>query len=257
MLMSNLAVLLAQRQLRITRVATDTGISRTTLTALNQNDFKGVQVETMNTLCQYLGIDTGDLFDFVPFDLEFSMDMDLPAIENKYNQHDPTNTLFLGSIVIQRFDQDAFLKKTSISEETGKSEKTFDLTIRLAHDVTIPSIVGDDESEHDNIDIPISILLGHSSDEDTYKRQSGDFNHMWNEQLNTGFRSLFAKQLYSSVKDKLTSNIKDAVLSQTLGDFIPDWKRLHYIFSLTLNDAYSPDPLETPKIIITWWDLPF
>lgn len=69
MIICNLAVLLAQRQLKITRVSNDTGISRTTLTALNQNESKGVQFETISTLCQYLKIKPSDFFQYLPFDI--------------------------------------------------------------------------------------------------------------------------------------------------------------------------------------------
>ena len=69
MLIPNLAVLLAQRRLTITRASQDTGISRTTLTALCSGSAKGVQFDTLNALCQYLKVAPGDLFLYRPFDL--------------------------------------------------------------------------------------------------------------------------------------------------------------------------------------------
>lgn len=72
MVYCNLAVLLAERHLKISSVSADTGISRTTLTALCQNAGKGVQTETINTLCMYLNIGVGDLFSFYPFDISVS-----------------------------------------------------------------------------------------------------------------------------------------------------------------------------------------
>lgn len=72
MVYCNLAVLLAERHLRISSVSADTGISRTTLTALCQNAGKGVQTDTINTLCMYLNIGVGDLFSFYPFDISIS-----------------------------------------------------------------------------------------------------------------------------------------------------------------------------------------
>ena len=67
MLRTNLAVLLAERHEKITRVAADTGLSRTTLTALAQNTSKMVQFETVDTLCQYLKISPNDFFEYLPF----------------------------------------------------------------------------------------------------------------------------------------------------------------------------------------------
>jgi len=66
---SNLAVLLAQRGLKITKLSEATRISRTTLTALYYNKCLGVQFDTMDTLCNYLGVTPGDLFLFTPIEL--------------------------------------------------------------------------------------------------------------------------------------------------------------------------------------------
>lgn len=72
MIYCNLAVLLAERRMRISKVSVDTGISRTTLTALCQNVMKGVQTDTVNELCMYLNIGVGELFSFFPFDVSVS-----------------------------------------------------------------------------------------------------------------------------------------------------------------------------------------
>ncbi len=72
MIYCNLAVLLAERNLKISKVASDTGISRTTLTALCQNTGKGVQTDTIDSLCMYLNIEVGDLYSFIPFNIEVS-----------------------------------------------------------------------------------------------------------------------------------------------------------------------------------------
>lgn len=69
MIHCNLSVLLAERQLKISQAAADTGISRTTLTALARNNCQGIQMATLNTLCFYLGIRPDDLFSFHPYDL--------------------------------------------------------------------------------------------------------------------------------------------------------------------------------------------
>ena len=68
MIICNLAVLLAERELKISKVAAETGISRTTLTALYYNTGKGVQFETANLLCIYLDVNMEELFTVVPVD---------------------------------------------------------------------------------------------------------------------------------------------------------------------------------------------
>ena len=69
MLIPNLSVLLAERRLTISRVSADTGISRTTLTALSGRAARGIQFDTMNALCQYLRVTPNELFLYRPFDL--------------------------------------------------------------------------------------------------------------------------------------------------------------------------------------------
>ncbi|MBR3560323.1 MAG: helix-turn-helix transcriptional regulator [Oscillospiraceae bacterium] len=72
MVYCNLSVLLAERQIKITKASLDTGISRTTLTALCQNSCKGIQLDTLNTLCMYLNIQANALFTVFPFDLKIA-----------------------------------------------------------------------------------------------------------------------------------------------------------------------------------------
>lgn len=69
MIHCNLSVLLAERRLKISRVAADTGISRTTLTALAYNNSQGIQMNTLNTLCIYLNITPDQLLSFAPVDV--------------------------------------------------------------------------------------------------------------------------------------------------------------------------------------------
>ena len=72
MIKSNLAVLLAERGMKISKVAEQTGVSRTTLTALSYNHCMGVQFDTINALCHCLGVSPGDLISFFPADYTLS-----------------------------------------------------------------------------------------------------------------------------------------------------------------------------------------
>ena len=69
MVICNLDALLRERHLKISKVAADTRISRTTLTALCNNAGKGIQFDTANTLCIYLGIGMEQLFTTLPYDI--------------------------------------------------------------------------------------------------------------------------------------------------------------------------------------------
>lgn len=70
MVRCNLSVLLAERKLNISKAAADTGISRTTLTALAYNHSRGIQYDTLNTLCRYLSVTPDKLILYYPVDFE-------------------------------------------------------------------------------------------------------------------------------------------------------------------------------------------
>ena len=69
MIKCSLSILLAERNLKITKVSKETGISRTTLTALYYNTNQGIQFDTLNTLCKYLRITPSDLILYNEYDV--------------------------------------------------------------------------------------------------------------------------------------------------------------------------------------------
>lgn len=69
MIRSNLAVLLAERGRTITSVSKATGISRTTLTALEKNRASGIQFDTINRLCGYLHVRPSDIISYIPLEV--------------------------------------------------------------------------------------------------------------------------------------------------------------------------------------------
>ena len=69
MIRNNLKVILAENNVRISKLANDTGIARSTITALSENRSKGIQLDTMNTLCKYLQVTPSDLFVYAPIDI--------------------------------------------------------------------------------------------------------------------------------------------------------------------------------------------
>jgi len=74
MLRCNLSVLLAERNIKITKLSKDTGISRTTLTALSSNHSQGIQFDTLNTICNYLAVSPNDLLEYIPFNVKIESD---------------------------------------------------------------------------------------------------------------------------------------------------------------------------------------
>lgn len=56
--------LLGSRLLRITKVAQDTGISRTTLTNLYYKRTQHISFEVLDKLCKYLQCEIGDILEY-------------------------------------------------------------------------------------------------------------------------------------------------------------------------------------------------
>ena len=82
---SNLKVLLAKNDIKLSKVSVDTGISRTTLTALSEGHSKGVQFDTLNTLCNYFNISPSDFFSYFPLDIEIKItDINITVSDHQY-----------------------------------------------------------------------------------------------------------------------------------------------------------------------------
>ncbi|EMA6342216.1 helix-turn-helix domain-containing protein [Bacillus cytotoxicus] len=64
MIKCNLAHILQVQNLSITKVSKDTGLSRTTLTALANNTSQGIQFDTLNKLLNYLQVQIDELIIF-------------------------------------------------------------------------------------------------------------------------------------------------------------------------------------------------
>lgn len=81
MLKSNLSVLLAERGLKIVDLYNATGISKTTLLALSENTSKGVQFETVDKLCNYLGVTPAEFFTYAPYLINYRIEKGNPTDE--------------------------------------------------------------------------------------------------------------------------------------------------------------------------------
>lgn len=57
--------LMAERNLKITQVSKDTGLSRPTLNNIKFNRIKAIQMNTIELLCNYFRITPGELFEEV------------------------------------------------------------------------------------------------------------------------------------------------------------------------------------------------
>lgn len=60
---NNLSAILGERLIKVTQVAKDTGISRTTLTNLYYKRSKAISGNVLHKLCDYLNCSVGDLLE--------------------------------------------------------------------------------------------------------------------------------------------------------------------------------------------------
>lgn len=55
--------LMVEKDVNITRISKGTGLSRTTLTAIVNEEGRGIQMRTINKLCNYFDITPSELFE--------------------------------------------------------------------------------------------------------------------------------------------------------------------------------------------------
>ncbi|MGO2108162.1 helix-turn-helix domain-containing protein [Staphylococcus equorum] len=73
MIQSRLSVLMAERGLKISDIYEETGISKTTLMAISENTGKGVQFDTVDKLCNFLGVTPCEFFEYSPYLINYKM----------------------------------------------------------------------------------------------------------------------------------------------------------------------------------------
>lgn len=65
MVRCHLSKLMGERKLKISDVARETSLNRSTITALYKETAERVELDTVSRLCKLLKCDIGDLFEFV------------------------------------------------------------------------------------------------------------------------------------------------------------------------------------------------
>lgn len=60
-MVNNFSKILGERRLKISKISSDTGITRGTLTNLYYNRSKQISFDVLNKLCIYLGCSIGDI----------------------------------------------------------------------------------------------------------------------------------------------------------------------------------------------------
>lgn len=66
MILNKFAVVLAEKRLRVADVVRATGMSKSTLHKLYNDESSRIDFETIDKLCEFLEVNVGDLFEYKP-----------------------------------------------------------------------------------------------------------------------------------------------------------------------------------------------
>lgn len=195
MIRNRLAELLAERQLKISRVAAEIpNLSRNTITSTAQNNGKMIQLDTINSLCQYLEISPKDFFEYLPFDIYFDT-----TITQNYSVAD-SSMLNNVSIKKEAILFDLYIKVKSFNSKT--------LTFGYSGFNTDDSLWGNE----------LSISLK--------KDDKSDFKKIWDSKISPGFRPVIWAKLKENIAKALNESMTvhfggaDAMLIQLEKDDI-------------------------------------
>ena len=171
MIQSKLSVLMAERGLKISDLYEETGISKTTLMALAENSGKGVQFDTVDKLCNFLGVTPCEFFEYSPYIVNIE--------ESKYYSQKENNLNDLAVTVKNQFNEKTFY--LSIYIDSGDA---FDLPIN-------------------DTDLKLAVLIG-LSDNESYKNE--EFFKFLSE-LSVAFETEFINKIINNIKEKLSENL--------------------------------------------------
>ncbi|HAR7543248.1 TPA: XRE family transcriptional regulator [Staphylococcus aureus] len=180
MIQNRLSVLMAERGLKISDLYEETGISKTTLMAVAENTGKGVQFDTVDKLCNFLGVTPCEFFDYSPY-----------IVETKKSNFSEGN-----------------LEGFEIRIKKQNYEKYFNLDIYVfsGDSYDIPLKKGE-------FDYYISLVL---QDSDHYSEH--EFYHFLTN-MSISFRIDFINKLIEKVKSKLKDLVLNKQPSELIGGY--------------------------------------
>ena len=188
MLKNNLKILMAERNLKATRVSLETGISRSTISSLVNNNSKMIQNETLNTLCTYLKVTPNDFFSFTDWDLIPTVEVTKIDIDKTSSEYQ-TNGELNWDININAISGDLFIN-------TKKNLNKMDI-LELSFKI-IPLTV-DEDIYGEFHTIPVHI--------DYSEKTRDSFSTLWLSEKLSPFYEVF---IYS-LEDEFNNKLKDAL----------------------------------------------
>jgi len=227
MIRNNLAVLLAERQIKITRVAKDTGISRSTVTSIAQNDTKMIQLEVINALCMYLNIEPKDFFVYVPIDLEYKV-----MFDNKNINFEMTPQNDSLPIKVHDFSFDLFIDVTD--KKYYEEKRTYELRGKSKKISIAEELLPFSSYE---MDIDLSFV-------DENKDKELEFKNTVSDALDPTFKITIKNELVSSILSELINELLEFYKEQI------GLERFHKPERIELKEFFSRSKIRIIKNII-------
>ncbi|SUM70177.1 helix-turn-helix domain-containing protein [Staphylococcus hominis] len=123
MIRNRLSELLSERGLKTSRVAKDVKIARSSLTSMIQNDAEMVRYDAIDKLCRYLNISVNDFFEYVPINIEITIE----NIDSLITFNDVEDLRDLSKIIFYLYVNADFL----IDIEFNNKNYTYDCELSL------------------------------------------------------------------------------------------------------------------------------
>ncbi len=198
MIRNRLKELMDVRGLKATRIANDiNNLSRNTINSTVSNSGKMIQFETVDLLCQYLGVTPKDFFEYLPFDVLVTVDSDNDPMVNISD----LSNVAPDECYIKPFYLNLYLTKISNNFSAGESKKTFELSVISEKKIGF-SASPDFGDNSFLMNVPdLKIILGNPPIKANMTSQKDAFSHFWNDELTDGFRKIMQDKISDAIFD--------------------------------------------------------
>lgn len=206
MIRNRFSVLLAKKGLKITRVAKDTKISRSTLNNISKNDTDMIRLDTINALCKYLGVTHCEFFQFEPLDITFTLEI----VSMPFNMENTQNRRVLRC---ESIEADLFM-----DIDWGHKKESIDLTCTLESDFSFQDNLPIQESNKN-----IVINLGVEFDE----KEERDFflNEVYKKIDESFYQDIYhslVSTIIEGVHNRIKANVEQYIKEHLDPEAFPD-----------------------------------
>lgn len=221
MIRNRLKEMMAERGLKAARMANDIdGLSRNTINSVANNNGKMIQFETIDLLCQYLGVQPSDFFEYLPFDVDVAVNSDQMSFFNA------DNDMKVDRFIIEPFYLNLFISKKRNTQIEGETTKRFSL-----------SVYSSQQFKSSFEELPFDVQPMHlrvATSNPPASLSGNEFQKFWENDLTSGFRNVVQNVIAERVTSFIDGEFKNAGLDKPM--FKP---YIHFQFSDKVEEIDS------------------